>query len=166
MQLYWAKLGNPMEGGQKAGTNRREWREGGGERGERGSRAKPGNQLVLYIQLAGVPVGGKLSVCLIWNCMKYRIIILIIIIKRLGEILLSYMANTSHTHARTHPVSMYFPSQHFMILLVDDVHVVSSRRPITPEIHLLSLTIFTQEALVTLICMNLSVSYPNWYELK
>ena len=87
--------------------------------------------------------------------MKYRIIILIIIIKRLGEILLSYMANTSHTHARTHPVSMYFPSQHFMILLpVDDV--VSSRRPITPEIHLLSLTIFTQEALVTLICMNLS----------
>ena len=78
--------------------------------------------------------------------MKYRIIILIIIIKRLGEILLSYMANTSHTHARTHPVSMYFPSQDFMILLlVDDV--VSSRRPITPEIHLLSLTIVTQEAL-------------------
>ena len=103
-----------------------------------------------------------MTVCLI--CMKYRIIILIIIIKRLGEILLSYMANTSHTHARTHPVSMYFPSQHFMVLLavVDDV--VS--RPITPEIHLLSLTIFTQEALVTLICMNLSVSYPNWYELK
>ena len=92
--------------------------------------------------LAGVPVGGKISVCLIWNCMKYRIIILIIIIKRLGEILLSYMANTSHTHARTHPVSMYFPSQHFMVLLVDDV--VSSRRPITPDIHLLSLTIFTQ----------------------
>ena len=53
--------------------------------------------------------------------MKYRIIILSIIIKRLGEILLSYMANTSHTHARTHPVSMYFPSQHFMVLLVDDV---------------------------------------------
>ena len=76
------------------------------------------------------------------------------------------MANTSHTHARTHPVSMYFPSQHFMILLVDDVHVVSSRRPITPEIHLLSLTIFTQEALVTLIFMNLSASYPNCYELK
>ena len=50
--------------------------------------------------------------------MKYRIIILIIIIKRLGEILLSYMANTSHTHARTHPVSMYFPSQHFVILLL------------------------------------------------
>ena len=96
--------------------------------------------------------------------MKCRIIILIIIIKRLGEILLSYMANTSHTHARTHTVSMYFPSQHFMILLVDDV--VSSRRPITPEIHLLSPTMFTQEALVTLICMNLSVSYPNWYELK
>ena len=54
-----------------------------------------------YVLLAGVPVGGKLSVCLIWNCMKFRIIILIIIIKRLGEILLSYMANTSHTHALT-----------------------------------------------------------------
>ena len=38
-----------------------------------------------------VPVGGKSSVCLI--CMKYRIIILIIIIKRLGEILLSYIAH-------------------------------------------------------------------------
>ena len=37
MQLSWAKPGNPMEGGQKAGTNRREGREGGGERegGER-----------------------------------------------------------------------------------------------------------------------------------
>ena len=57
-----------------------------------------------YIQLAGLPVGGKSSVCLI--CMKYRIIILIIIIKRLGEILLSYIANTSRTHARTHPVFM------------------------------------------------------------
>ena len=34
--------------------------------------------------------------CLI--CMKYRIIILIIIIKRLGEILLSYIAHTSRTH--------------------------------------------------------------------
>ena len=43
-----------------------------------------------------VPVGGKSSVCLI--CMKYRIIILIIIIKRLGEILLSYIAHTSRTH--------------------------------------------------------------------
>ena len=44
------------------------------------------NKLLLLLLLAGVPVGGKLSVCLIWNCMKYRIIILIIIIKRLGEI--------------------------------------------------------------------------------
>ena len=32
MQLSWAKPGNPMEGGQKAGTNRREGREGGGGR--------------------------------------------------------------------------------------------------------------------------------------
>ena len=97
--------------------------------------------------LAGVPVGGKYSVCLI--CMKYRIIIVIIIIKRLGGILLSYIANTSRTHARTHPVLMYLPSQQFMVY-----DVVS--RPITPEIHLLSLTMFAQEALVTLICMNLS----------
>ena len=65
--------------------------------------------------------------CLI--CMKYRIIILIIIIKRPGEILLSCIANTSRTHARTHP----------------DVMGTS----IIDEIHLLSLTIFAQEALVT-----------------
>ena len=54
-----------------------------------------------YGLLAGVPVEGKSSVCLI--CMKYRIIILIIIIKRPGEILLSYIANTSRmrTHALT-----------------------------------------------------------------
>ena len=47
-----------------------------------------------------VLVEGKSSVCLI--CMKYRIIILIIIIISLGQILLSYIANTSRTHARTH----------------------------------------------------------------
>ena len=47
-----------------------------------------------------VPVEGKSSVCLI--CMKYRIIILIIIIISLGKILLSYIANTSCTHARAH----------------------------------------------------------------
>ena len=34
--------------------------------------------------------------------MKYRILILIIIIISLGEILLSYIANTSRTHAHTH----------------------------------------------------------------
>ena len=90
--------------------------------------------------------------------MKYRIIILSIIIKRLGEILLSYMANTSHTHARTHPVSMYFPSQHFMILLVDDV--VSSRRP---------RPIKNNSRNPPIIAPNFysgSVSYPNLYELK
>ena len=38
--------------------------------------------------------------CLI--CMKYRIIFLIIIIISLGQILLSYIANTSRTHERTH----------------------------------------------------------------
>ena len=54
-------------------------------------------QLRTLLKLAGVPVGRKSSVCLI--CMKYRIIILSIIIKRLGEILLSYIANTSRTHS-------------------------------------------------------------------
>ena len=44
-----------------------------------------------------VPVEGKSSVCAI--CMKYRIIILIII--SLGQILLSYIANISRTHPRT-----------------------------------------------------------------
>ena len=35
-------------------------------------------------------------------CIQYRIIILIIIIISLGQIILSYIANTSHTHARTY----------------------------------------------------------------
>ena len=51
-----------------------------------------------------VPVEGKSSVCVI--CMKYRIIVLVIIIISLCQIILSYMANTSRTHAfrraRTH----------------------------------------------------------------
>ena len=34
-------------------------------------------------------------------CIQYRIIILIIIIISLGQIILSYIANTSHRHART-----------------------------------------------------------------
>ena len=49
--------------------------------------------------LAGIPAEGKSSVCLI--CMKYRIIILIIIIISLDKILSSYIANTSRTHACT-----------------------------------------------------------------
>ena len=48
-----------------------------------------------------VPDEGKSSVCLI--CMKYRIIIVIVIIISMGQTLLSYIANTSHTHARMHP---------------------------------------------------------------
>ena len=54
MQLSWAKPGNPMEGGKPGRIGER--REGGGEREERGrgrgSRAKPGNQLVdnMYIR--------------------------------------------------------------------------------------------------------------------
>ena len=50
-------------------------------------------------KLAGIPVEWKSSVCLIR--MKYRIIILIIIIISLGKILSSYIANTSRTHACT-----------------------------------------------------------------
>ena len=50
-----------------------------------------------YYHTRRVPVEGKSSVCLM--CMKYRIIILIIIIISLGQILLSYIANTSRTHA-------------------------------------------------------------------
>ena len=47
-----------------------------------------------------VPVQGRSSVCL--NCMKYRIIIVIIIIISMGQILLSYIANTSRMHACVH----------------------------------------------------------------
>ena len=53
-------------------------------------------QLIITSQ---VPVEGKSSVCLI--CLKYRIIILIIIIISLGQILLSYIENTPRTHACT-----------------------------------------------------------------
>ena len=50
-------------------------------------------------------VEGKWSVRVI--CMTYRIIICIIIIS-LGQMLLSYPANTSHTHTRTHtPPSLF-----------------------------------------------------------
>ena len=52
----------------------------------------------IYITTSRVPVEGKSSVCLI--CLKYRIIILIINIISLGQILLSYIANTSRPHAR------------------------------------------------------------------
>ena len=47
-----------------------------------------------------VPADGKSSVCVI--CMNYRIIVLIIIVIRLGQIILSYMASTSLMHACTH----------------------------------------------------------------
>ena len=52
-----------------------------------------------FMSTSRVPVEGRSSVCLI--CMKYRIIFLIIIIS-LGQLLLSYIANTSRTHERTH----------------------------------------------------------------
>ena len=58
------------------------------------------NVCCCIIYTSRVPVEGKSSVCLI--CMKYRIIILIIIIISMGQILLSYIANTSRKHARMH----------------------------------------------------------------
>ena len=51
-------------------------------------------------ELADIPVEGKSKVCMI--CMKYRIIILIIIIITLGKILSSYIANTSRTRTLAH----------------------------------------------------------------
>ena len=51
-----------------------------------------------YYATSRIPVEGKALVCLI--CVRYRIIILIIIIISLGQILLSYIENTSRTHAR------------------------------------------------------------------
>ena len=73
-----------------------------------------------------VPVGGKASVCLI--CMKYRIIILIIIIKRLVEILLSYIAHTCITHAHT-----------FTFIIKVKVCADSERRE-WPSAHAVSIT--------------------------
>ena len=53
---------------------------------------------LIIIHTSRVPVEGESSVCL----KKYRIIILIIIIMSLGQILLSYIVNTSRTHAHIH----------------------------------------------------------------
>ena len=69
------------------------------------SMLKNGKIVVWQIMCTSrVPVESKSPVCVI--CMKYRIILLIIIIISLGQIILSYMANTSRTHAciyaRTH----------------------------------------------------------------
>ena len=61
----------------------------------------PGMSYVdIFIHTSRVSVEGKSSVCAI--SMKYRKIILIIIIISLDKILLSYIANTSRTHARNH----------------------------------------------------------------
>ena len=81
----------------------------------------------IYSITSRVPVGGKASVCLI--CMKYRIIILIIIIKRLGEILLSYIAHSTHiTHAHT-----------FTFIIKVKVCADSERRE-WPSTHAVSIT--------------------------
>ena len=58
---------------------------------------------VIIIQSSRVPVEGKSSMCAI--CIKYRKNDYIIIIISLGQILLSYIANTSHTHAHTHALT-------------------------------------------------------------
>ena len=52
-----------------------------------------------YAGYGPVPVEGNHQLCLV--CMKYRIIILIIIIISLGKIVSSYIANTPRTHACT-----------------------------------------------------------------
>ena len=57
-----------------------------------------GGQCIYYINYRRVPVDGKSSVCLI--CMKYRIIILSMIIISVGQILLLYNILQTH-HART-----------------------------------------------------------------
>ena len=54
-------------------------------------------EVVQLYNTSRVPVEGKSSVFL--SCMKYRIIILILIIISMGQILLSYIANTSRTQA-------------------------------------------------------------------
>ena len=64
----------------------------------------------IFIRTSQVPVEGKSSVCLM--CMIYRIIILIIIIISLGEILFSYIANTSRTHALMHARTYRSTSTH------------------------------------------------------
>ena len=61
------------------------------------SQCRRGNTISITSR---VPVEGKSSVCVLF--MKYRIIVLIIIIISMVQIILSYMANTSRTHACTH----------------------------------------------------------------
>ena len=70
---------------------------------------------LIIIHTSRVPVEGESSVCL----KKYRIIILIIIIMSLGQILLSYIVNTSRTHARMHACTHTPPSPPFRLLLFD-----------------------------------------------
>ena len=64
----------------------------------------------IYVLLAGIPVEGKSSACLIR--MKYRIIILIIIIISLDKILSSYCKHIMHArmHGRTHAHSRTPPT--------------------------------------------------------
>ena len=69
---------------------------------------RPGHILYnncLLCYTSRVPVVGGSSVCMI--CMKYRRIILIIIIIIPGQILLSYIANTSRTHAHRGGVQVF-----------------------------------------------------------
>ena len=52
--------------------------------------------ITFLLLIAEYPLRGKSAVCVM--CLKYRTIILIIIIISLGHILLPYISNTSHTH--------------------------------------------------------------------
>ena len=63
---------------------------------------------LIIIHTSRVPVEGESSVCL----KKYRIIILIIIIMSLGQILLSYIVNTSRMHAHIHARMHTFTHAH------------------------------------------------------
>ena len=51
-------------------------------------------------------------------CMKYKIITLIIIIISLGQILLWYIVNTSHTHRQAH-THAHTPPSPFRLSLFD-----------------------------------------------
>ena len=87
-----------------------------------------------YLITRRVPVEGKLSsVCLI--CMKYRIIILIIIIISLGQILLSYIANTSCTHACQRTRAHACASTHTAVATAVQVSAIHRHPPVTLRWH-------------------------------
>ncbi len=79
-----------------------------------------------FIRTSRIPVEGKSSVCVI--CMKYRIIVLIIIIIRMGQIILSYMGNThAHTHAHTRARAQSHPPTAVTIQVVGVTRAVCAQ---------------------------------------